>query len=143
VIVLDNNRVGLWIKEHGGGEYRTGSQCIGLERNGELVAGVLYDYCNGASIYMHVAITGRITREFLCLCFEYPFVQLGCNLIIGLVPDSNEKAKRFDEHLGFNLHSRIPNGCPDGDLLIYIMRREDCRFIGENRYGKTVSTARS
>lgn len=134
IVARENDYVGPWIAEHGGGFYRDGSQCIGLEQDGELIAGVLYDYFNGASIYMNVAAAKAhwLDREFLRVCFDYPFRQLGANVVIGLVSSTNAKARRFDEHLGFKLTASIPGGYPGGDLLIYTLRREDCRWVKES-----------
>lgn len=51
---------------------------IGLERDGELVAGTIYEGFNGHNVWMHVAIPGRITPAYLRYCFHYPFIELGC-----------------------------------------------------------------
>ena len=135
-LVLDNDRVGLWMHRQGAGEYRTGSQCIGLERDGEMVAGVLYDYCNRASIYTHIAIDGPISRRWLHTIFHYPFVQLGCNVIIALVAEDNTASVRLVARMGFTLNTHIPDASPAGDLLIYTMRHDECRFLREDTYGK-------
>lgn len=142
IITQDHKRVGAWIQAHGGGFYRDGASCIGLEKDGELIAGVLYDYFNGASIYMHVAagVMNWLDRQYLGVCFWYPFVQLKCKVVIGLVPEKNHKARRFDEHIGFKLTAVIPEGHPDGDLLIYTMRKEDCRWI-RKEHEQTVRAA--
>lgn len=129
IIDQDSPRVGTWMHQQGSGFYRDGAACIGLERDGQLVAGAMFDYCNGASIFAHIAVTGQITREWLWFICYYPFVQLGCHVVIGLVPSSNEKARRFDEHFGFKLQTAIPGGDPDGSLLIYTLRKEECRFL--------------
>ena len=131
IIDKDPERCGPWIQDHGGGYYREGTTCIGLERNGTLVAGVMYDYFNGASLYMHVAAIGKhwLNREFLWFSFYYPFVQLGARVIIGLVESENLQARKFDEHLGFRLNQSIPDASPSGDLLIYTMKKEDCRWL--------------
>lgn len=138
-------RVGAWIQEHGGGYYREGSACIGLERNGELIAGVLYDYHNGenGSVYMHVASNAHywLDRHYLEICFDYPFNQLKCRTVIGLVEDTNLKARKLDEHLGFKLTAVIPEGHPEGDLLIYTMRKKDCRWLKESSRGEAERTA--
>lgn len=135
IVFKENDRVGSWMQEHGGGYYRVGSQCIGLEENGTLIAGVMYDWHNGASIYMHVAAVGRhwLSQEFLRICFDYPFNQLKCNVVIGIVAEDNTRAQRFDEHLGFSIEHRIKNADPSGDMIIYTMRKENCRWIN----GKT------
>jgi RimJ/RimL family protein N-acetyltransferase len=105
-----------------------------------LIAGVLYDYWNGSSIYMHVAASGRnwLDREYLHACFDYPFRQLGAKVVIGLVPETNARARRFDEHLGFKLTATIPDGHPEGSLLIYTLRREDCRWV-RSEHGQALS----
>lgn len=128
-LVFESERVGRWIEAHEGGQYREGSQCIGLERDGELVAGALFDYHNGASIYCHVAVDGQVTREFLRAAFRYPFVQLGCSVLIGLVAGDNLMAQRFDERLGFTLEHTIRDAHPSGELRIYTMRRDQCRWL--------------
>lgn len=141
IITTDHERVGRWVQAHGGGYYREGTKCLGLEKNGELVAGVLYDYHNGASVYMHVAGKGLwAIPDFLWICFDYPFNQLKCNVVIGLVSEKNMRARNFDEHLGFKLTARIPEGHPDGNLLIYTMRRKDCRWLKESN-GQAIRTA--
>ena len=117
------------MQQQGAGFWRTGTTCIGLERDGELVAGTMYDYYNGSSIYAHIAITGAITREWLHAIHWYPFVQLGVNVVIGTVPKDNLKAQRFDEHLGFKLLTEIPDADPSGATLLYIMRKADARYL--------------
>lgn len=118
---------------------------IGLEENGELIAGVLFDYYNGASINMHVAAKpGRrwLTREFLHFCFWYPFEQLKVRRITGLVPASNRDARKFDEHLGFELEATLKDAAPDGDVLVYRLFRDQCRWLNlKVKYVETQSPA--
>lgn len=129
IIDNDHERVGKWICEKLDTKWREGNKCIGLERNGEIVAGVMFDWTNGASVTAHIAITGQINREFLWFVFYYPFEQLKVNVILGQVSSKNLKAQRFDEHLGFQLHTIIPSGCPDGDLFIYSMYKHQCKWL--------------
>lgn len=127
----EHQRVGEWLAERTDGEWRKGGKCIGLERGGEIIAGVLYDWHNGASIYTHIAIDPHhiIDRDFLWHIFYYPFVQLGCNVLIGLVAEGNTVSRRFVEHLGFTLHSTIPQAHPTGSIFLYTMYREYCRWL--------------
>ncbi len=109
-----------------------GDAAIGLEEDGELIAAVIFDMYNGASIAMHVAaVPGArwMTREYLAVCFRYPFVQLKVRKIIGLVSSANRQAQRFDEHLGFVLEGTLKDAHPDGDLLLYSMSSEQCRWL--------------
>lgn len=131
VVFGENDRVGNWIERNGGGHYRAGTQCIGLERDGEIVAGTLYDYHNGASVYSHWAISDKhaLNREYLSAIFRYPFVQLDCSVIIALVAGDNEPSSNLVEHLGFELEHTIKDAHPSGELHIYTMRRSDCRWL--------------
>ncbi|MGG1949582.1 hypothetical protein AB1286_33185 [Trinickia sp. NRRL B-1857] len=68
-------------------EYRA-SVAIGLECDGELVAGVVYQLYTGpgGSLLMHVASDGTrrwMTRAYLSACFRYPFVQMRCRRVTG------------------------------------------------------------
>lgn len=113
--------------------YSPSATGIGLKQDGELISGVVYDDYNGSNIWMHVAsIPGRrwMTREYLFAAFAYPFIQLECNRITGWVEASNTDARRFDEHLGFKQEAVLKHAARDGgDVIVYVMFREDCRFI--------------
>jgi RimJ/RimL family protein N-acetyltransferase len=136
-IVLHQDRIiGEWVCARTGGYYTEGT-AIGLLSNGRLIAGVLYDHYNGASIAMHVAGEGNwLTRDFLRICFHYPFEQLKVRKVIGMVSSANKQAQRFDEHLGFTLEATIKDAAPDGDLLLYSMTREQCRFFKGYEHGR-------
>lgn len=113
------------------------AQAIGLESGGGIVAAVVYEGKSGANILMHVASDGSrhwMTPAYLAACFRYPFVQLGCNRITGLVRADNIDAQRFDEHLGFKREGQLRAACTDGmDLIVYGMLKSECRFI-EGKY---------
>lgn len=115
-------------------EYRDYT-ALGLERDGELVAGVLFTNYTRAAILMHVASDGSrswMTPGFLCASFRYPFIQLGCRRVTGLVRADNTAAQRFDEHLGFRREGILREGTTDGcDLILYGMLKSECRFLGE------------
>jgi len=130
-IIFDEKRIGEWVCRRTGGQFDGLSTAIGLEQDGELIAGVLYDGYNGKAICMHVAGEGRgwMNREFLRICFDYPFRQLKVCKIIGLVDSTNLDARRFDEHLGFRLQCVIPDAGQVGDLCIYAMGADECRWL--------------
>ena len=131
ILDRDHEKVGKWIESQGGGFWRDGARCIGLEENGELVAGVMYDWCNGASVYAHIAAK-KLTRHFLWFASYYPFCQLKVNVIIGLVAEENERSKALMDRLGFVLHTNIPDADPSGDLLIYLMDKKHCKWLRNN-----------
>ena len=131
MIVL-GDEVAQWVVERTGGSYYAGSgQGIGWAKDGELIAGVLFDEYNGRSIHMHVAAIGKrwLTREYLHFCFRYPFTQLGVNKIIGTVDSTNAQALAFDRHLGFVNEAIIYDAGKQGDIIVLTMTRGQCRFL--------------
>jgi RimJ/RimL family protein N-acetyltransferase len=105
---------------------------------GELLAGVWFDQFNGANMNMHVAARPNrrwMTREFLYAAFSYPFERCGVKRVTGLVDASNTDARRFDEHLGFELEATLKDGCPNGDLLVYRMMKNDCKWLRLKPHG--------
>ncbi len=111
----------------------SGMKGIGLEKDGDLVAGVLYEGFNGQNVWMHVAgAPGSrwMNRELLRYSFHYPFNEMGVRRISGYVNASNTQARRLDEHLGFVPEARLRGAAPDGDdVILYVMWRENCRFL--------------
>lgn len=113
--------------------YSADLQGIGVERDGEIVGGVLFASYSKHNIFMHVAGTDGIqwaTKSFVKSCFGYPFLQLGCDRISGWVEASNTKARHLDEHLGFKQEAILTGAARDGgDVIIYRMWKHECRFI--------------
>jgi RimJ/RimL family protein N-acetyltransferase len=132
-IIYDPQRVWQFVNDRAGAPRVDGMQGIGLERDGELIAGVLYEGFTGHNIWMHVAAEpgGRwLNRAYLKTCFAYPFLQLGCRRISGWVEASNLEARRFDEHLGFRSEAALEGAARDGgDVIVYVMWRDECRFL--------------
>ena len=112
-----------------------GAQTIGLEKDGEIVAGVWYDDYNQQAVTTHIAITGGITKEYLRVIFDYPFMQLGVQKIIAPVLEDNSQSINLVEKMGFQQETRLKNVHPLGDMLFYVMDKTDCKYLGA-RYGK-------
>lgn len=134
LILDDKHRCGEWARERiphvpSWGEW---FETIGLERDGELVAVVVYNFFSGADIAMHIAaVPGRrwMTRGLLRAAFRYPFVQLEVQRVTGYVPASNAEALRLDRHLGFVEEGRMREALPGGeDVIVLGMLRRECRW---------------
>jgi len=97
----------------------------------ELLGGATYTAYTGASLSMHVAgfVPGWLTPDLLWVGFHYCFVQLGCKIVFGQIPENNAKALEFDLKLGFKEMVRIPDVFPDCGLVVVAMRREECRWL--------------
>jgi RimJ/RimL family protein N-acetyltransferase len=116
---------------------------FGIEQDGEIIAGVVFDDYNGVNINMHVASSKPrwMTRELLWMVFDYAFNQAKVNRITGLVGEGNTAAREFDEHIGFTLETTLKAAHPSGDLLIYRMFRDECKWLKREFHGKTQRTA--
>ena len=108
---------------------------IGIENDGEIAAGVIYSDFNGSNITASIAVDGVLTPEFLWFMFYYPFMQTGAKRITACVETNNFKSQRFVERLGFELEFSMRRAGRFGDLLIYRMFPEDCKYL-EKRHGR-------
>ena len=136
IILNERDRCAEWARQRIPHVPSWGEWCeaIGLERDGELLAVVVYNYFSGegADIAMHIAaVPGRrwMTRQFLRVAFRYPFVQLKCRRVTGYVPASNADALKFDLHLGFQQEGRMREALKNGeDVIVLGMLERECRW---------------
>lgn len=129
-MTADTLRVVRFVQAHQPLALVENMKAIGLERDGELVAGVVYEGYNGHNVWMHVVIAGYVTKQALRYVFHYPFVELGCSRVSGYVAASNAKICHLLKHLGFAPEARLRMAAVDGgDIEIYTMHKEDCRYV--------------
>jgi RimJ/RimL family protein N-acetyltransferase len=136
LVTNQKGRVGDWVAKQVNRQSSWGAQdsfqAIGLEENGELIAGMVVEgYVKNARCVVHLAGVGKrwLNREYLFSCCDYMFNQMGCKVVIGLVDVDNEKAMKFDIHFGFVEVARIKDGAGDCDLVILELRKENCRWL--------------
>ena len=138
-IISDKLVVGPWVAKRNLGAFAPEtSEAIGLKRGNELVAGVVYEAWNGASMVVHVAVEGLMTPAYLAAIYHYPFVHVGVGKLIAPIGEDNAKSINFVSKMGFRLESRIPDAHPDGALLLYTMSRAECKYIKERYSGKVI-----
>lgn len=129
-LIGDLPRVWRFVHELTGWALASDMKAIGLERGGELVAGALYQNCNGSNIWMHIGILpgAHVTPTFARYVFEYPFDELGVKRITGWIDAENVRSRRLAEHCGFQQEFRVRGAAEaGGDAILYVMRREHCR----------------
>jgi RimJ/RimL family protein N-acetyltransferase len=137
--IVNGPEVGHWVASaFDGGYFAERSEAIGLKKNGELIAGVIYENWNHKSIFCHIAFLGRITPSFLAAVFHYPFEVCDVEKIIAPIRGDNRKAINLVTKMGFSEEARIKDATPTGDLTFYTMTRNSCRFL-RNRYGKKIT----
>jgi hypothetical protein len=105
--------------------------CVSVTSEGNLLGGVVFDGYLERSIQMHVASFSPtwLSRDFLWAAFDYPFNQLGVEVIFGPIASTNAHALRFDHKIGFTEHTRLLGAVPGGDLIILSMYRHECRWL--------------
>ena len=130
--IVSGPEVGHWVagKMNGSFSSATGT-AIGLERDGSLVAGVMYENWNQQSITAHMAITGRLTRSFLGAIFRYAFEKCGVHKVILPISSGNAKSNKFAQKLGFTEEARIRDAAPDGDIIILCLAKNECKYLGK------------
>lgn len=119
---------------------------IARVRAGKPLVVVLYNHYHRPDIWMHVASEDRTiwcTPDFLFHVFYYPFVELRCNRVTGILGAKKPKHHRFVKHLGFQEEGRLREALPTGDdFIVYGMLRRECRWIGEqNEQAKFTTNA--
>lgn len=130
-----NSEIGRWVAAQMDGHFsEDNASAIGLIRDGKIVAGVIYENCNGRSVVCHLAIVGQVNKSFLRVTTGYAFEALGVDKIIGPISSANEKSIKAAKTIGFVEEARITNAAPNGDLILFTMTANQCRFLGE-RHG--------
>lgn len=128
----EDARVSQWVGDQIGITFRD-ANAIGIERAGQIVVGVVYDRFSGNDICMHVAAKPGVLwvrPDAMRRFFAYPFLQLGCNRVTGLVAANNQVSRKFNVRVGFEQEGVLRQGMPDGtDLIVFGMLRGECRWI--------------
>lgn len=140
-LCFDDDIIGPWVASKTGGTWCKGrSSSIGKIVDGKIVAGVLYEDFNGANIMCHIAGEGAwACRKYLNIIFDYPFNQLKVKRITVPVASTNAKSIGLVEKMGFIIDAKLAQATPDGDLLVYRLFRDECKYIKGN-YGKSKSS---
>ena len=145
LVTFDAEIVGPWVSAKTGGHWCKGrGTAIGRLKDGELVAGVLYEDCTGANVVCHIAgDDGWATKGFLHLIFHYPFRQLNVQRITAPVHSDNAKSIALMARLGFTLEATLDRAILGGNLLIYRMFKSECRFLEDKYNGQAIRASRT
>lgn len=98
--------------------------------DGRILGAVGYDNWSAKMCEMHIAgETGWLTRKLIWVMFHYPFVHCGLDIVMSRVSSANTKSLEVVRRLGAQLECQIKGGCEDGDLCLFSLRKENCRWI--------------
>ena len=118
----------LWIDDE-----RYGTALGWVNHAGELVAGVTFTGFDGTTVWLDCAALPKARwadRRALWAVFHYAFEQLGCVRVSSLVPAENTVARKFNESAGLVHEATLARAAPNnGDMMVYRMFREDCRWL--------------
>lgn len=129
--------VGEWVAKQSGGAFSPSTaKAIGIAKEGYITAGCFFENYNGASMVAHLAINGRITREFLWCLADYAFRQCKVRKLIAPVDSANTRMVHLAWRMGFLQEGCIQGATPQGDILIFTMTPATCRFLGEKYNGQ-------
>jgi hypothetical protein len=106
---------------------------------GKILAACVADSFSPDSCNVHMFIDNPVVIKhgFLHEIGRHMFETCGRSHIFGLVPSNNEKAIKFDKHIGFTEVARIPDGVGTGtDYVVLRMNKEDCPWINQTKEQK-------
>lgn len=134
IIFDQKDRVNNWAYKKVGRESPfTNFYAIGVERQGRLIGGVIFDsFATETRCSMHcVGVENNwCSKELLYHCFNYAFNFAKCKVVINTVSSANKVSIDFTKHVGFKQVGKpIKDGAIDGDLVILAMHKKDCRWL--------------
>jgi RimJ/RimL family protein N-acetyltransferase len=105
-----------------------------VDAKGRIVGMVGFDGWTDNSCQAHMAVDyPAVWRSLLQPAFAYPFVENNRKLLVGTIAANNARSLALAKRMGFKETYRIRDAWADGvDLVLVEMRREECRFLGEN-----------
>ena len=132
-MIVTGDYVCSYVANRTGGQYFGGGVGFGIERDGVLVCGVMFENFTGRSVQIHVAKEpdARMNRAWLRALFGYAFNTAKVHKIIGVIDSENSESLRFTRHIGFKDEAVIKDAGPVGDFHILTMTRPKCRFLGD------------
>lgn len=124
--------VAEWVRRHFGHEVEWGPcAAVGIARDGELIAGVVFNNFRWPSIEASIASTRPdwASRRNLAAIFAYPFRQLDCRRVGALTEVTNQPVRAFLCRLGFRQEGICRDALVSGDAVIFGMIRAECRWL--------------
>ena len=108
-------------------------QCLGWVSEGKLVMAVGLNGFVGKVAQIHIAYAPSwhfTPRAMLREVFNYAFNTVGLEMLLGVLNGKNERAMRYDAHLGFRELFRLPGVHDDGgDLVLLGLKKSECRYL--------------
>lgn len=125
-MIVGDERVARFVSDMLGFGLCPPYSCVGIEKEGRIVAGVLFNFFEGADVHISVAGTGW-TRTFLNEIGRYVFDQLGCERATLITEQPSVVAMGIK--LGGQIEGRLRNHFGKGrDGTIVGVLKDDYRY---------------
>jgi RimJ/RimL family protein N-acetyltransferase len=108
-----------------------GIMAIDLDTN-TTVGACIMDNWTANSVQCHFMLTTPLVLKhgFLDLCFDFMFNIMGVSRVYGMVPANNDKAVKFNTHIGFTEKARMDEAFEKGvDYLLMELKQENCLHL--------------
>lgn len=133
-LVFDRSRVLEWAEARLPGIDMERAQGIGVAdpKTGEMIAAAIFHNFRGHDVEIGFAADSPrwAQRGVVRAIFDYVFNQLGCVRVTTIIAETNNRALRLNDGLGFVREGRHPNGMAPGVAAISLgMQKEDCRWL--------------
>jgi len=102
---------------------------------GSKIGACIMDNWTANSVQCHFMVTTPMVLKhgFLECCFDFIFNFSGVERIYGLVPANNEKAIKFNTHIGFTEKARMEEAFEKGvDYLLMELKQENCLHLPQH-----------
>lgn len=124
--IVDDERVAAFVSEKLDVQFLPPYTTIGLERDGDIIAGALFNCFEGYDVHMSVAGHGW-TKGFLADVGHYVFDVLKCERLTALT--EQPKVVQLAERLGGQVEGLMRNHFgPQRDAFVVGILKEDYRF---------------
>lgn len=119
----------IWGREESWGNFNT----LSIWDAKGLKAAVVYNHFVWPDILMHIGVRERALwarPEMLYHFFGYPFLQLRCKRVTGLVAAHREACVEMCKSVGFTQEGLMRRADPTGqDVIVFGMLKEECRWL--------------
>lgn len=137
---FDKERVAKFVAENikfvNGHPYEN-YQAIGLEKDGDIVCGVVYtDYSESdGDLQLHIAATTPkwCTKNNMRMFLDYPFNQLNCRRVTTKAAGDNPRILKFMDGTGFTREGVLRQAFGRKvDAILYGMLKEECYWLNKD-----------
>jgi len=100
----DKERVGAFVAAEVGQLSSWGDfYAMGAERDGEVIAGIVFNNVGECNATVHIAVSKptKLLPELVDHAFVYAFKQQGLKRLTAFIEESNKKSLKINSHIGF------------------------------------------